>query len=88
MRKATGTAASNRRRISRRPRSEATTTGKVSRTYRLTPEKIAHAQRILGARTATETIETALDMVVFRRDLVRGTAAMLGVHIDPPDHTD
>jgi hypothetical protein len=61
--------------------------GKVPRTYRLTPEKVANAQRILGARTATETIETALDMVVFRRDLIRGTAAMLGVTIDPPDQT-
>jgi hypothetical protein len=81
-------ATSNRRRGTRRARSESPATGKVPRTYRLAPEKVANAQRILGARTATETIETALDMVVFRRDLVRGTAAMLGVHIDPPDPTD
>jgi hypothetical protein len=79
------TATTSRRRATTRPRAEGTT-GKVPRTYRLAPEKVANAQKILGARTATETIETALDMVVFRRDLVRGTAAMLGVTIDPPDH--
>jgi hypothetical protein len=58
---------------------------KVSRTYRLAPGKVAAAQRALGAATATETIETALDLVLFRQDLVRGTRAMLGVRITPPD---
>jgi hypothetical protein len=81
------TGTSRRRRTTSRGRSTPVAT-KVPRTYRLAPEKVADAQRILGARTATETIETALDMVVFRRDLVRGTAAMLGVYIDPPDSTD
>lgn len=81
------TTTTSRRRTTKRPLAEGTS-GKVPRTYRLAPEKVASAQRILGARTATETIETALDMVVFRRDLVRGTAAMLGVTIDPPDHVD
>jgi hypothetical protein len=76
----------SRRRTTKSSRTEGT--AKVPRTYRLAPEKIANAQRILGARSATETIETALDMVVFRRDLVRGTAAMLGVIIDPPDQAD
>ncbi len=56
--------------------------GKVSKTYRLTPAKLAAAQRILGAATATETIETALDMVVFRQELLNGTRALLGVHIE------
>lgn len=60
---------------------------KVSKTYRLTPSKLAAAQRILGATTATETIETALDMVVFREELVAGTRAMLGVELEPPDDT-
>jgi hypothetical protein len=58
---------------------------KVPRTFRLAPGKIAAAQRILGATTATEAIETALDLVVFRKELVRGTGAMLGVRITPPD---
>lgn len=58
---------------------------KVTRTFRLTPNKVAAAQRILGTKTATETIETALDMIVFRQRLVAGTAAMLGADIIPPD---
>lgn len=55
---------------------------KVSKTYRLAPDKLAAAQRILGTATATEAIETALDMVVFRQELVDGTAAMLGTTLD------
>ena len=58
---------------------------KIPRRFRLAPEKIAAAQRALGTATATETIETALDMVVFRGRLVTGTAAMLGVEIQAPD---
>ena len=58
---------------------------KVSRTYRLAPGKVAAAQRVLGAATATETIETALDLILFRQDLIKGTRAMLGVRITSPD---
>jgi hypothetical protein len=42
---------------------------------------LARAQKILGAATATETIETALDMIVFRKELIEGTAAMRGIRI-------
>lgn len=59
---------------------------KVRRTYRLTPEKLAAAQKILGTSTATEAIETALDMVVFRQELLDGTREMFGIQIDSPDH--
>ena len=48
-----------RRRLGTPPR-------KLARTFRLTPGKVEAAQRILGASTATQTIETALDMVLFR----------------------
>lgn len=58
---------------------------KVSKTYRLVPAKLAAAQKILGTATATETIETALDMVVFRRELLDGTRALAGLRIDSPD---
>lgn len=58
---------------------------RVSRTYRLPLTKLKAAQRALGAATATETIERALDMVVFQQQLIRGTRAMLGVTIEPPD---
>jgi hypothetical protein len=42
------------------------------------------AQRALGAATATEAIERALDLAVFQRELVDGTRAMLGVDIASP----
>lgn len=58
---------------------------KVPRTFRLTPGKLEEAQRILGTDTATATIEQALDMVVFREELVQGAAAMRGAEIDLVD---
>lgn len=58
---------------------------KLARTFRLTPGKVEAAQRILGASNATETIETALDMIVFRRELVEGTEAAFGIDIVPPE---
>ena len=45
---------------------------------------VAAAQEILGAATATEAIETALDMVVFRQELIDGTRAMLGTELRSP----
>jgi len=41
----------------------------------------------LGAATATEAIEKALDLAVFQRELVDGTRAVFGVEITPPDST-
>ena len=70
-------AAPQKRRSAREPR--------VSRTYRLPLSKLTAAQRALGAATATETIERALDLVVFQRALVDGTRAMQGIVIAPPD---
>ncbi len=58
---------------------------KVSKTFRLAPGKLAAAQKILGTATATETIETALDMVVFRQELLDGTRALFGLTITSPD---
>jgi hypothetical protein len=43
------------------------------------------AKRALGAATATEAIERALDLAVFQRELVDGTRAMLGVEIASSD---
>ena len=61
---------------------------KVPKTYRLSPRKVAAAQRILGTPTATETIETALDMVVFRQELMEGTQAMLGTNLASSDEAN
>jgi len=47
--------------------------------------KLSAAKRALGAATATETIERALDLVVLQRELIDGTRAMQGVEITPPD---
>ena len=58
---------------------------RAPRTYRLTLSTLSAAKRALGAATATETIERALELVVFRRQLVEGTRAMLGVRITSPD---
>jgi hypothetical protein len=55
---------------------------KVSKTYRLSPRKIVTAQELLGAPTATAAIEQALDMVVFRRELIDGARAIGGVQIE------
>lgn len=64
------------------------TSPKKSKTYRLSESKIAAAQAILGAPTATATIEAALDLVVFRQELVDGTSALLGVAMADPDTPD
>lgn len=45
---------------------------KVAKSYRLSPRRIAAAQRILGTANATATIEEALDLVVLRNELVSG----------------
>lgn len=58
---------------------------RVSRTYRLPLSKVKAAKRALGAATATETIERALDLVVLQRDLIDGTRAMLGIEITSSD---
>ena len=58
---------------------------RVSRTYRLPLSKLRAAKRALGAATATEAIERALDLAVFQRALVDGTRAMLGIEITSPD---
>jgi hypothetical protein len=58
---------------------------RVSRTYRLPLKKISDAQRALGTKTATETIERALDLASFQQALVEGPEAMFGVKIAYPD---
>jgi hypothetical protein len=58
---------------------------KVARSFRLTPGKVEAAQRILGLLTATDAIETALDMIVFRNELIEGTEAVFGISISSPE---
>jgi len=54
---------------------------KVAVSYRLSRDRVARAQKILGATTATATIEEALDAVVFRRELMDGVRRTLGLPV-------
>jgi len=54
---------------------------KTPMSYRLSPGKIARAQAILGTPTATATIEEALDLVIFRRELMDGANRAFGLPV-------
>ena len=62
----------------RRPSRE----GKVRKEFWLDPKTLRRAQTILGTATERETVEAALDMVAFRRELLDGTRALSGLQID------
>lgn len=75
-----GTAA---REATSRPTKKATPTARGAeaprkKNLRLHQSKIDEARAILGTATETDTIETALDLVVFRKELVDGVRAMRG----------
>ena len=63
----------------RRPTRE----GKIRKEFWLDPETLRRAQKILGTSTERETVEVALDMIAFRRELLDGTRALSGLQIDP-----
>jgi hypothetical protein len=52
--------------------------GVVRKNLRLTQSKIDKAKRILGTKTETETIEQALDLVVFRQEVLDGINRIAG----------
>jgi len=52
--------------------------GVVRKNLRLTQTKIDRAKKILGTRTETETIEEALDLVAFRKEVVAGIKSISG----------
>lgn len=56
---------------------------KKLKSYRLSEQKIAAAQKVLREPSATATIEAALDLVVFRQELIQGTDALFGIEITP-----
>jgi hypothetical protein len=49
--------------------------------YRLRQSKIDRAMEILGTRTETETIEQALEMVAFQREMLDAVDAMYGAGV-------
>jgi hypothetical protein len=50
--------------------------GWVRKNIVMDQRKLDAARRVLGVETETETIDVALDLVAFRRELVRGIAAV------------
>ena len=57
-------------------RSRGRGTGWVRKNLVMDQRKLDVARRVLGVETETETIDVALDLVAFRRELVRGIAAV------------
>ena len=52
--------------------------GVVRKNLRLTQAKIDRAKKILGTRTETETIEQALDLVAFKKEVLEGISRQAG----------
>ena len=50
----------------------------VRKNLRLSQSKIDRARRILGTKTETETVEQALDLVAFRKEVVEGIEGLAG----------
>jgi hypothetical protein len=55
--------------------------GKVRKEFWLSPRLLREAQSILGTATERETVEVALDLVAFRRELVAGAKALAGLRL-------
>ena len=70
-------------RNARNPRKSAGRTaagkGKVRKEFWLDPDALAEAQAFLGTATERETVEVALELVAFRRDLAAGARALEGL---------
>lgn len=60
------------------PRNASSPEAPRKKNFRLHQSKIDRAMEILGTKTETETIEQALDMLVFRHRLVQGVRNMRG----------
>jgi len=59
--------------------------GKVRKEFWLDPRLIAEAQAYLGTATERETVELALDLVAFRRELADGARALQGLGLSRID---
>lgn len=63
----------------------ATRVGKVRKAFWLDPHLLDEARAALGAASEREAVEMALDLVSFRKELVRGTRALLGLKLSRID---
>jgi hypothetical protein len=64
------------------PRTTSVPEAPRKKNFRLHQSKIDRAMEILGTKTETETIEQALDMLVFRDRLVQGVRNMRGAGLE------
>jgi hypothetical protein len=62
-----------------------TRVGKVRKAFWLNPRLLDEARVSLGAASEREAVEMALDLVSFRKELVRGTRALLGLQLSRID---
>lgn len=53
-------------------------TGLKRKNYYLDERKIRRAKAILGTRTETETVDAALDLVVFRKEILTSLEMVAG----------
>lgn len=51
---------------------------RVRKNIRLSQAKLDRARRVLGTGTETETVDQALDLVVFRYEAIEGVRRMAG----------
>ena len=73
----------------RKPRGKAASTtarraaseGKVRKEFWLDPKVLADAQAFLGTASERETVEAALDLVGFRKELATGSRALRGMRL-------
>ena len=54
---------------------------RVRKVLRVDRELLARARRCLGSKSDQETVELALDLVVFPRELVAGVRALRGMRL-------
>jgi hypothetical protein len=67
----------SRKRVGRSAAAE----GKVRKEFWLDPVALAEAQAFLGTATERETVEVALELVAFRRDLSAAARALKGLRL-------
>ena len=53
-------------------------TVRTRKNLRLDQEKLNRARRLLQARTETETVDRALDLVIFRQEAIQGLRRLAG----------
>lgn len=50
----------------------------IRKNMRISQEKLDRARKILGTKTETETVDTALDMIAFRMEALEGVNRIAG----------